>query len=299
MLIVLSQKIVTESNYKKDVPFEMYHYPKKYRNQISSGDIFLYYQGDRQRKDNRYYFGCGLVGEITVSQDGENYYAKILNGIEFQNKVPIYNPNGGFYESIGYTEVRQKEKPAWQNSVRKISRPAFKTILEVAGLDYNILKNIYDREITDAVSNQSNFLKGLSNKIREQEVEYLLENENEDDIEGILLKIDGEGSIELRNTIQKVRKASRKTVDILKKLYHYKCQICGVSHIESYGVNVAEAHHIEYFTVSQNHQPKNIVILCPTHHRLIHAGEAIYDKERKVFKYKNGLEESLKLNNHL
>lgn len=194
MFIVLSQRIDSQSDYK-DVPFEIYHYPKRYRNQIATGDIFLYYQGDRHRKENRYYFGCGFVGEITVSEDGNHYFAKIINGIEFPNKVSIYTPNGGFYESIGYAEVRQKEKPAWQNSVRKISKPAFNTILEVAGLDYSTLKDIYDIEVTDSVSKYGNVLEGLSNKVREQEVEYLLENDNEENIEDILSKLNGEGSI--------------------------------------------------------------------------------------------------------
>ena len=46
MLIILSQKIDTESPYS-DEPFNSYHYPARYRNQIHEGDVFVYYQGNR------------------------------------------------------------------------------------------------------------------------------------------------------------------------------------------------------------------------------------------------------------
>lgn len=40
MLIIFSQKIDTESPYS-DEPFNSYHYPARYRNQIHEGDVFL------------------------------------------------------------------------------------------------------------------------------------------------------------------------------------------------------------------------------------------------------------------
>lgn len=39
MNIILSQHIDTDSNYD-DVPFQLYHYPKRYNKQIKPGDIF-------------------------------------------------------------------------------------------------------------------------------------------------------------------------------------------------------------------------------------------------------------------
>lgn len=299
MLLILSQRIYSKSEYN-DIPFEIYHYPKKYRNQIKMGDIFLYYQGDRYKKENRYYFGCGLVAEITASDDGEHYYAKVINGVKFPNTVPTYNPNGGFYESLGYEEVRQKENPPWQNSIRKVSEKAFRAILSAANLDFEWIQGLFSLDFYNSVNDAdknlfNNFLKDL----REQEIEDLLENATDEDIEKILSNLDCSGYIEVRNTLQKVRKASRKTITSLKEIYNHTCQICGVNHMGEYGVNVAEAHHIEYFCESQNHQPSNIVILCPTHHRLMHAGKAIFDRERRTFVYENGYEEVLKINKHL
>jgi hypothetical protein len=59
--IVLSQRIDTKSSYD-DIPFVQYHYPSRYSNQIHTGDLFIYYQGDRFKKENRYYFGTGVIG---------------------------------------------------------------------------------------------------------------------------------------------------------------------------------------------------------------------------------------------
>ena len=101
MLIVLSQHIVYESDYE-DIPFSIYHFPKRYRNQIHPGDCFIYYQGDRHKKDNRYYFGCGVIGDVFPDAVGEFYYAKILDGKPFKKNIPIYHSNTKSVE-LGYT----------------------------------------------------------------------------------------------------------------------------------------------------------------------------------------------------
>lgn len=138
MFIILSQRIDYKSDYE-DIPFSVYHYPKRYRNQINTGDVFIYNQGDRRRKENRYYFGYGVIGKIRESEDGEHYYADIENGLWFPRKVSIYQTDGSYFESIDYLEVRKKERPAWQNSIRKISKGAFVKILECAGLNKTII----------------------------------------------------------------------------------------------------------------------------------------------------------------
>lgn len=61
--------------------------------------------------------------------------------------------------------------------------------------------------------------------------------------------------------IQKSRLYNRKIPDGLKRLYGYRCQICGATATVMYGVDVSEAHHIDPFTKSMNNNPKNIVIL--------------------------------------
>ena len=84
MLVILSQKIDTESEYADDL-FNTYHYPARYKNQLHKGDVFIYYQGNRYSKDHRYYFGGGTVGEV-LSADGENYYAKLIDCQLFEKR---------------------------------------------------------------------------------------------------------------------------------------------------------------------------------------------------------------------
>lgn len=99
--------------------------------------------------------------------------------------------------------------------------------------------------------------------------------------------------------LTKYRKLNRKIGERLKKNYNFRCQICGRSIGEFYGVNLAECHHIEPFAESLNNDEKNLLIVCPNHHRIIHTAEPTFDRERKIYLYPNGSIESLKLNDHL
>lgn len=132
MLVILSQKIDTESTYNDEL-FNSYHYPARYKKQLQKGDLFIYYQGNRYDKSQRYYFGVGTVGQIQTT-DGENYYAKLLDCQLFEKKVPIYLPDGGYIEQLGYDTVRNSINPPWQSSIRPLSQKAFDYILNAAGV---------------------------------------------------------------------------------------------------------------------------------------------------------------------
>lgn len=132
MLVILSQKVDSESAYADEL-FNSYHYPARYRNLLHKGDVFIYYQGNRYDKNQRYYFGIGTIGEI-LTTDGENYYAKLLDCRKFEKKVPIYLPDGGYVEQLGYDSVRKSVNPPWQSSIRPLSQEAFDYILNAAGI---------------------------------------------------------------------------------------------------------------------------------------------------------------------
>lgn len=134
MLVILSQKIDTDSTYTDEL-FHTYHYPARYKNQLHKGDIFIYYQGDRCEKTHRYYFGVGRIGEI-LTTDGINYYAQLLDCQRFEHNVPIYLPDGGYIEQLGYEDVRKSLLPPWQSSIRPLSQQAFDYILNVAGVQH-------------------------------------------------------------------------------------------------------------------------------------------------------------------
>jgi hypothetical protein len=136
MPIILSQRIDLVSDYK-DKPFFRYHFPKRYRNQIKTGDVFVYYQGDSKKLANRCYFGCGVIGEITLDKkDDGSLNAEIRFGVQFPRRVPIHfdSNDGRYYESLGFRSVRKMPNPSWQNSIRKLTVPAFEKILLDSGL---------------------------------------------------------------------------------------------------------------------------------------------------------------------
>ena len=146
MIIVLSQKIDTESTYVGDEIFKVYHYPGRYRNQIHTGDTFVYYQGNRYDKSQRYYFGTGKIGHIyQVGVDG--YYAELENVIRFNKIVPIYMPDNGYIEQLGYESVRNS--PPWRSSIRPLSNQAYDYIISHSGNSNAIAK--YDYELKKAV----------------------------------------------------------------------------------------------------------------------------------------------------
>ena len=133
MHIILSQRIDIKSDYE-DKPFIRYHFPKRYRSQINSGDLFIYNQGNRHNEKHRYYFGCGSIGKIWEADQKDHYFAEIDNPKRFSKKVGIKKSNGETYlESIDYQDVRENAHPPFRSSIRKISNAAYEEIISLAG----------------------------------------------------------------------------------------------------------------------------------------------------------------------
>lgn len=150
MLVILSQKVDSESLYSDEL-FASYHYPARYKSQLHEGDIFVYYQGNRYDKSQRYYFGTGTVGKIRTA-DGENYYAELINCLHFKEKIPIYLPDGGYIEQLGYRSVHNNINPPWQSSVRPLSREAYDYILNAANI--NPAPEITDTDSVDILKDK-------------------------------------------------------------------------------------------------------------------------------------------------
>lgn len=150
MIIILSQKIDTDSSYSGDEVFKIYHYPARYKNQIHTGDTFVYYQGNRYDKSQRYYFGSGRIGKIE-QEDEDNFYAELIDVSKFEKKVPIYLPDGGYVEQLGYETVRKSINPPWQSSIRPLSEDAFSYILEHSGSQKKI--DAYNSQLKKAIQN--------------------------------------------------------------------------------------------------------------------------------------------------
>lgn len=250
MLIILSQRIDYNSDYE-DIPFSIYHFPKRYINQIHIGDRFIYYQGDRHKKDNRYYYGCGVIGDIYVDYSGDFYYAKIIEGKSFKEKVPIYIKDDSFWESIDYEEVRKKPNPSWQNSIRKISKRAFKAILNAGKIDENTFIHTSELESEfnafEVLRKLNEKYKGLRPEQRAKKVSYHLDR------------------------VSSVTKA-------MKELLGAKCQICGWSGFtKRNGNSYIEAHHLAQISKQCPNSlcTENIILVCPNSHNEIHYGKEV------------------------
>lgn len=122
---------------------------------------------------------------------------------------------------------------------------------------------------------------------------------NESIFENMLLT-DVDATIIQEPHFVKVRKLDRNVCLNLKKLYCYRCQICGQQISVPYGDKpVIDAHHIDYFTKSLNNNYSNVLIVCPNHHRIIHTYNPVFKVQSKEFVYPNGYKEGLTLNRHL
>jgi len=86
--------------------------------------------------------------------------------------------------------------------------------------------------------------------------------------------------------------------DSLKSYYENRCQVCGQDFLPEYGVAFAETHHIQYLSQGGPDVSGNIVVLCPNHHRIVHATAARFNRQSLTYEYPNGLREPLILPDH-
>jgi hypothetical protein len=86
--------------------------------------------------------------------------------------------------------------------------------------------------------------------------------------------------------------------DSLKSYYENRCQVCGQDFLPEYGVAFSETHHIQYLSQGGPDVSGNIVVLCPNHHRIVHATDARFNRQNLTYEYPNGLRESLIQTDH-
>ena len=110
---------------------------------------------------------------------------------------------------------------------------------------------------------------------------------------------DKTASIEEKQRLVKYRKIDRSIIITLKKFYGYRDEISGEKIGDEYGESVDEAHHIDYFTRSQNNDSTNIIIISPNYHRIIHKNNPRFNRKKFQFEFENGEVMRLKLYDHL
>lgn len=110
---------------------------------------------------------------------------------------------------------------------------------------------------------------------------------------------DSTASVVKKQLLVKYRKMDRSIIRMLKEYYDYRDEISGEKIGSEYGDSVVEAHHIEYFTESQNNDSTNIIIISPNYHRIIHKNNPRFNRNQFQFEFSNGEILKLKLYDHL
>ena len=235
---------------------------------------------------------------IKLYLNGKSYDAKLQNNRiapKFGNRADIVQIRysrqseiatalrGTFQRSYLYMQkIKQMQE---KGSKSRITLPEeYKEYIAVYTTEYDdsyLIETIASEDINvmrDAV-------QGKAERMVEAEINY----ENVDEGAGIRQNL----------RFVKIRKLNRKIGENLKLMYGYRCQLCGQLIGEEFGSHIAEAHHIDYFVKSLNNDESNQIIVCPNHHSIIHDTDPVFDRKRKMYRYRNGKEQHLVLNRHL
>jgi 5-methylcytosine-specific restriction protein A len=234
---------------------------------------------------------------IHFFMNGKTYDAKIVNmnnSVEKRKKdtYQIRYPRNGelsqalrqyFFKSMSYIKMIRENRDPKDRSYIKMP-DGLKEYLAIYTTEYE------DTFLLEPIA-QDDFqvMKKAIQGMRERTVENEIEYEMEDKSSGIEKKLQ----------IVKIRKLNRKIGENLKLLYGYRCQICGQVIGEKYGPHIAEAHHIDYFVNSLNNDANNQMIVCPNHHSVIHDANPVFDRRWMVYRFDNGVEETIRINKHL
>lgn len=195
-----------------------------------------------------------------------------------------------------YLKLRRDEFDVLTGSHRRgyANRKPTKDVLNF----HNQLKNISFEDFTAIISQlivQSS--PALANCAQDSFVE-IASDFSDVEIEAIINAKDTSATILHRKTDHKIRYYNPAIIENLKKLYSYRCQICGYS-AQEYGAHIVEAHHILPFCETQNNDSDNILILCPNHHRLIHQAHPVFERQQKTFIFNNEKQLHIEINLHL
>jgi len=219
--------------------------------------------------------------------------------IKCSNKSYWYNDPKLIYESFNIKEIVKIGGEEWliidnkKNSIEALLKSDC-----ISSEDYeSIEKYVNDEERKLDIVTQKLFEKEKED-IGEIELESKLFEMSEEDFEIYINKFKNSASLEYKKKIIKIRKNNRKLINTLKDRYSSRCQVCDVGW-EKYNVSIAEAHHIEKFSITQNDEPNNILIVCPNHHRLIHNAKGEIDIKEGIIIYNNGHIEKIAKIGHL
>lgn len=240
----------------------------------------------------------GESKKITLYLGGNSYQAKIVN-VNFNSKFNRkkdtyqirYSKNGDLSKALqtyfvkSYRFIKAKRNNRDPSDRRMIKLPEeYKEYLAIYTTEYD------DSYVLEPIlADDMQVLRNAVNGRYEKEIEHILDFDIHDETAGF----------KEMEQLTKIRKLNKKIGDNLKRLYGYRCQICGKIIGEEYGSHIVEAHHIDYFVKSLNNDASNQIIVCPNHHSIIHDVDPVFNRNKLLYRYSNGYEEKIILNHHL
>ncbi len=99
-----------------------------------------------------------------------------------------------------------------------------------------------------------------------------------------------------------IRESYARNPRLVKQLHDWykgRCQLCAFDPKLLYGVRACSGHHVVYLSRGGHDQLENMLLLCPNHHQVIHATDAVFDFRDLHYVFPNGRREPLILNHHL
>lgn len=216
------------------------------------------------------------------------YDMKAVTELGFKTRNEAINT---ISEKIGngnnYLKLRRDEFDALpdSSSTRKgwRNRPPLKEVRELA----TYLHQFSFDELTEIVKSFIDDSDKTSIDESDNSATLNPESIGEDKLEHILNFSDPSAKIVYSTYNGNKRVYNRSIIVQLKKLYRGCCQICGNNPVAEFEEDISEAHHIEFFSRTQNNNSDNIIILCPNHHKLIHKLEPVFNPDKLTFSVGN------------
>jgi hypothetical protein len=125
----------------------------------------------------------------------------------------------------------------------------------------------------------------------EERLEALLVSGDPESVQSLLAE-EPSGLAAARREYLIKRAATRRrllTAD-LRDLYRGSCQLCRWAPRSLYETELCEGHHVRWLSRGGDDELSNMVLLCPNHHRAVHACDAPFDWASMGFAFPNGTE---------
>lgn len=227
-------------------------------------------------------------GSLYIHAFGQKYPARIVDTLENLN----LDFSASYLQDV-LSDLLEEEKDFLFANYKKRERKRlpegekvyidlYKELYYLKGIERPRHKYVIKIYRQQPESNEST--KEFISSFNENEIESIFNHDmSNEKFEEWLKKVNGDGKVILKDGIKKIRVFQKKIIRELKLIYNRRCQICGCTTVKDYGVDTTEAHHIEHFSKTFNNSPKNIIILCPNHHRLMHRLDFRYERDKQQF----------------